>query len=61
MTKRRVVVTGLGCVTPVGNDVASSWANLLSGQSGIANITKFDAAAFSCKIAGEVKGFNVEE
>jgi 3-oxoacyl-[acyl-carrier-protein] synthase II len=61
MTKRRVVVTGLGCVTPVGNDVATSWANLLAGQSGIANITKFDASAFSCKIAGEVKGFNVEE
>jgi len=61
MTKRRVVVTGLGCVTPVGNDVATSWANLLAGQSGIATITKFDASAFSCKIAGEVKGFNVEE
>ncbi len=61
MTKRRVVVTGLGCVTPVGNDVATSWANLLAGQSGIAAITKFDASTFSCKIAGEVKGFNVEE
>jgi 3-oxoacyl-[acyl-carrier-protein] synthase II len=61
MTKRRVVVTGLGCVTPVGNDVPSSWANLLAGQSGISTITKFDASAFSCKIAGEVKGFNVEE
>jgi 3-oxoacyl-[acyl-carrier-protein] synthase II len=61
MTKRRVVVTGLGCVTPVGNDVASSWANLLAGQSGIANITKFDAAAFACKFAGEVKGFKVED
>ena len=61
MTKRRVVVTGLGCVTPVGNDVATSWTNLLAGQSGIAAITKFDTSAFSCKIAGEVKGFNVEE
>ena len=61
MTKRRVVVTGLGCVTPVGNDVATSWANLLAGQSGIANITKFDAAAFACKFAGEVKGFKVED
>ncbi|MDI9334147.1 MAG: beta-ketoacyl-ACP synthase II [Cytophagales bacterium] len=61
MTKRRVVVTGLGCVTPVGNDVASSWANLLAGQSGIANITKFDASAFACKFAGEVKGFKVED
>jgi 3-oxoacyl-[acyl-carrier-protein] synthase II len=61
MSKRRVVVTGLGCVTPVGNDVATSWTNLLAGQSGIASITKFDTSAFSCKIAGEVKGFNVEE
>lgn len=61
MTKRRVVVTGLGCVTPVGNDVASSWANLLAGQSGITNITKFDASAFACKFAGEVKGFKVED
>ncbi len=61
MTKRRVVVTGLGCVTPVGNDVATSWANLLAGQSGIANITKFDAAAFACTFAGEVKGFKVED
>jgi 3-oxoacyl-[acyl-carrier-protein] synthase II len=61
MTKRRVVVTGLGCVTPVGNDVATSWANLLAGQSGIANITRFDASAFACKFAGEVKGFKVED
>ena len=61
MTKRRVVVTGLGCVTPVGNDVATSWAHLLAGQSGIANITKFDASSFACKFAGEVKGFEVEK
>lgn len=61
MTKRRVVVTGLGCVTPVGNDVATSWANLLAGQSGIANITKFDASTFACQFAGEVKGFKVED
>jgi 3-oxoacyl-[acyl-carrier-protein] synthase II len=45
----------------VGNDVATSWANLLAGQSGIANITKFDATAFACKFAGEVKGFKVED
>lgn len=61
MNKRRVVVTGLGCVTPVGNDVVTSWANLLAGQSGIANITKFDASAFACQFAGEVKGFKVED
>lgn len=61
MTKRRVVVTGLGCVTPVGNDVASSWAQLLAGQSGIATISKFDASNFACQFAGEVKGFKVED
>jgi 3-oxoacyl-[acyl-carrier-protein] synthase II len=61
MTKRRVVVTGLGCVSPVGLTVEASWANLLAGQSGIDNITKFDASAFARKFAGEVKGFNVED
>ncbi len=61
MSKRRVVVTGLGCISPVGNTVESSWAALIAGQSGIGAITKFDASAFSCKIAGEVKGFNVED
>ena len=61
MTRRRVVVTGLGLVTPVGNNVQDSWSNLLAGQSGIQTITKFDASAFSCQFAGEVKGFNVED
>lgn len=60
MTRRRVVVTGLGCVSPVGNTVADAWANLLAGKSGIGLITKFDASSFNCKIAGEVKGFDVE-
>jgi 3-oxoacyl-[acyl-carrier-protein] synthase II len=55
------VITGLGVVCPVGNDVASAWGHLVAGRSGIANITKFDAAAFACRFAGEVKGFNVEE
>ena len=59
MSRRRVVVTGLGCVSPVGNTVAENWANLLAGQSGIGLITKFDASAFSCKIAGEVKAFQI--
>ena len=59
MTRRRVVVTGLGCVSPVGNSVAQAWETLLAGQSGIGLITKFDASAFSCKIAGEVKGFDL--
>ena len=61
MSKRRVVVTGLGCISPVGNAVEESWAALIAGQSGIGAITKFDASTFSCKIAGEVKGFNVED
>jgi 3-oxoacyl-[acyl-carrier-protein] synthase II len=61
MTRRRVVVTGLGLISPVGNTVAEGWSTLLAGKSGIANITKFDASNFACKFAGEVKGFNVEE
>ena len=61
MSRRRVVVTGLGCVTPVGNTVAQSWSNLLAGQSGIDLITQFDPAAMACRIAGEVKGFNISE
>jgi 3-oxoacyl-[acyl-carrier-protein] synthase II len=60
MSRRRVVVTGLGCVSPVGNTVPETWANLLAGKSGIGLITHFDASAFSCKIAGEVRDFNVE-
>ena len=59
MSRRRVVVTGLGCVSPVGNTVAESWDSLLAGRSGIDAITQFDAAAFSCRFAGEVKGFKV--
>jgi len=60
MSRRRVVVTGLGCISPVGNSVDATWNHLLAGQSGIGLITKFDASTFSCKIAGEVKGFDVE-
>ncbi|MBC3930532.1 beta-ketoacyl-ACP synthase II [Undibacterium curvum] len=59
--KRRVVVTGLGCVSPVGNTISSAWDAVKAGQSGIATITKFDATPFSTHFAGEVKGFNVEE
>lgn len=58
MLSRRVVVTGLGAVTPVGNSVGESWEALCSGRSGIGPITKFDAAAFDTKIAGELKGFD---
>jgi len=60
MSRRRVVVTGLGCISPVGNTVAEAWTNILAGQSGIGLITKFDASNFVCKIAGEVKGFDLE-
>ena len=57
--RRRVVVTGLGCVSPVGNSVAESWQSLMSGRTGIANITRFDASGLSVHFAGEVKGFNI--
>jgi 3-oxoacyl-[acyl-carrier-protein] synthase II len=60
MSRRRVVVTGLGCVSPVGNTVADAWSNVLAGKSGIGAITKFDSSAFSCKIAGEVRDFDLE-
>lgn len=60
MSRRRVVVTGLGCVSPVGNTVPEAWSNLLAGKPGIDVITKFDASNFSCKIAGEVRGFDLE-
>ncbi|MBK8119259.1 MAG: beta-ketoacyl-ACP synthase II [Sulfuritalea sp.] len=59
MTRRRVVVTGLGLVSPVGNSVPEAWDNLVAGKSGIGPITRFDASAFSARIAGEVKGFDV--
>ena len=59
--QRRVVVTGLGCVSPIGNSVTDSWDALLAGRSGIATITRFDASPFSTHFAGEVKGFNVED
>ena len=53
MMNRRVVVTGLGMVSPIGNDVASSWKAALEGKSGIDRITAFDASAFGCQIAGD--------
>jgi 3-oxoacyl-[acyl-carrier-protein] synthase II len=56
--KRRVVVTGMGAITPVGNDVATTWRSLIEGKSGTAPITKFDASNFPVKFAAEVKGFN---
>jgi 3-oxoacyl-[acyl-carrier-protein] synthase II len=59
VSRRRVVVTGLGLVSPVGNSVPEAWDNLTAGRSGIARITKFDPAAFKAQIAGEVKNFDV--
>src|ERR1043166_1792924 len=61
MSRRRVVVTGLGLISPVGNTVEEGWANLVAGRSGIAAITKFDASNFACKFAGEGKAFQVED
>jgi len=60
MSRRRVVVTGLGCVSPVGNTAQESWTRILAGQSGIDRITLFDASAFACHFAGEVKNFNLD-
>jgi 3-oxoacyl-[acyl-carrier-protein] synthase II len=59
VTRRRVVVTGLGIVSPVGNTVKEAWANITSGRSGIGAITRFDASGFPVRIAGEVRGFDV--
>ena len=58
---RRVVITGLGCVSPIGNNIADTWSAALAGKSGIADITRFDATAFSTRFAGEVKGFNIDD
>lgn len=59
MSKRRVVITGLGIVSPVGIGLQESWSNILAGKSGITRITRFDPALFSCQIAGDVKNFDV--
>ena len=58
MSKRRVVITGLGLISPVGNDVATGWSNLVAGKSGIGPITRFDASSLSTRFAGEVKDFD---
>ncbi|ODP33653.1 beta-ketoacyl-ACP synthase II [Pandoraea sp. ISTKB] len=61
MSRRRVVITGLGLISPVGNTVAEGWENLVAGRSGIANITKFDASNHKVRFAGEVKNFDTEK
>jgi 3-oxoacyl-[acyl-carrier-protein] synthase II len=61
VSRRRVVITGLGAVSPVGNDVQSTWQNIVAGKSGIDRISRFDASAFTSQIAGEVRGFSIDE
>ncbi|MBI5007249.1 MAG: beta-ketoacyl-ACP synthase II [Nitrosomonadales bacterium] len=61
MARRRVVVTGLGVVSPVGIGVAETWQNIVAGKSGIGRITRFDPSAFACQVAGEVNGFDVTQ
>lgn len=59
MSRRRVVITGLGIISPVGNTVAEAWASILAGVSGITRVSRFDASRLTCQIAGEVKGFDL--
>jgi 3-oxoacyl-[acyl-carrier-protein] synthase II len=61
LSKRKVVVTGLGIVSPVGSTVSSAWENIISGKSGITRITRFDASSFASQIAGEVKDFDINQ
>ncbi|KAB2872843.1 MAG: beta-ketoacyl-ACP synthase II [Burkholderiaceae bacterium] len=61
MSRRRVVVTGLGLISPVGNSVDQAWSNVVAGRSGVSAITRFDPAAFACRIAGQVNDFKAED
>ena len=61
MSKRRVVVTGLGMVTPVGNTVEESWINILAGKSGIAPLAHFDVSAYTTRFGGSVKNFDITD
>jgi len=61
VSKRRVVVTGLGIVSPVGSDVVSAWSAILAGKSGIRPITRIDVTPFATRFAGEVMGFDVSQ
>lgn len=61
MSKRRIVVTGLGIISPVGNTVEEAWQNLMAGKTGIGRITRFDPTPFASQVAGEVKGFDVTQ
>ena len=61
MAKRRVVITGLGAISPVGIGAGETWTNIVAGKSGITRITRFDASAFASQVAGEVKNFDVTQ
>ncbi|MCW5568390.1 MAG: beta-ketoacyl-ACP synthase II, partial [Dokdonella sp.] len=61
MSKRRVAITGIGILSPLGNDLATSWDGIVNGRSGIGPITHFDASAFATRISGEVKGFDAAQ
>jgi len=61
VSRRRVVVTGIGIVSPIGNNAAENWASICAGRSGITRITRFDASAMACQIAGEVKNFDATQ
>ncbi|HEX5611244.1 MAG TPA: beta-ketoacyl-ACP synthase II [Burkholderiales bacterium] len=61
MSRRRVVVTGLGIVSPVGNNVQEAWSNIVAGKSGIGPVTRFDPSRLASRMAGEVKGFDVSQ
>ena len=60
LVKKRVVITGLGCISPLGNDVDTTWKNILAGKSGVGPITRFDSSDFKCQIAAQVEGFDGE-
>ena len=61
MNKKRVVVTGLGSVTPLGNDVESTWSNILAGKTGVGPLTRLNADDYPAKVAAELKDFNIED
>ena len=61
MTKRRVVVTGVGAVTPLGNDIETTWSGIKEGKSGVGMLTRLDADQFAAKVAAEVKDFDIEK
>ena len=60
-SRKRVVITGMGCVTPIGNDVDTFWSNLVAGKSGIATNTKFDITDYNCKVTAEIKDLDYLE